>query len=130
LIKGVTLALIGVWVLGSTAYQVLVLSLPNAPIMGAIGFLALAANLAAVEILLRYRDGEANVRSVWLYSRNDAIGNVTVMVAAGFVALTGTAWPDLIVAALMAGLFLWSAIQIIAHALCELRSASPAVAAE
>jgi len=114
LIKGASLALMGVWVLGSTAYQVLVLGLPDAPIMGAIGFLALAANLASVAILIRYRDGDANVRSVWLCSRNDAIGNVAVMVAAGFVALTGTAWPDLIVA----------------QALRELRSASQAVPAE
>jgi len=130
LIKGASLALMGVWVLGSTAYQVFVLGLPNAPIMGAIGFLALAANLASVAILIRYRDGDANVRSVWLCTRNDAIGNVAVMVAAGLVALTGTAWPDLIVAALMAGLFLWSAIQIIAQALRELRASSQAVAAE
>jgi len=130
LIKGASLALVGAWVLGSAAYQVLVLGLPDAHVMGAIGFLALAANLAAVAILIRYRDGDANVRSVWLCSRNDAIGNVAVMVAAGLVALTGTAWPDLIVAALMAGLFLWSAIQIIAQALRELRASSQAVAAE
>ena len=71
--------------------------------------------------VLGYKDGDANVRSVWLCSRNDAIGNVAVMLAAGGVYFTGTAWPDLAVAGLMAGLFLWSALQIIKQALEELR---------
>jgi len=70
------------WVLGSTAYHVIVLGIPRAEIMGAIGILALAANVASVLILVRYKDGDANVRSVWLCSRNDAIGNVGVMAAA------------------------------------------------
>ena len=122
LIKGISLAAMGLFVLATTAYQVLVLGVPNAPVMGAIGVLALAANLLSVGILMRYRDGDSNVRSVWLCSRNDAIGNVAVMLAAGGVFLTGTAWPDLAVAAMMAGLFLWSATQIIAQALDERRS--------
>ena len=130
LLKGVSLALMGLWVFGSTAYQVLVLGLPSAPIMGAIGVLALAANLASVGVLLRYKDGDANVRSVWLCSRNDAIGNVAVMLAAGGVFATGTAWPDLAVAGLMAGLFLWSSIQIIAQALKERQHTVETVAAE
>jgi len=106
-------------VLGTTIYQVLVLGTPQAEVMGAVGFLALVANLGSVAILMRYKDGDANVRSVWLCSRNDAIGNVAVMLAAGGVWLTGTAWPDLIVAALMAGLFFWSSTQIIRQALHE-----------
>lgn len=130
LLKGVSLALMGLWVFGSTAYQVLVLGLPSAPVMGAIGVLALAANLASVGVLLRYKDGDANVRSVWLCSRNDAIGNVAVMLAAGGVFATGTAWPDLAVAGLMAGLFLWSSIQIIAQALKERQHTVETVAAE
>ena len=130
LLKGVSLALMGLWVFGSTAYQVLVLGLPSAPVMGAIGVLALAANLASVGVLLRYKDGDANVRSVWLCSRNDAIGNVAVMLAAGGVFVTGTAWPDLAVAGLMAGLFLWSSIQIIAQALKERQHTVETVAAE
>lgn len=121
LFKGVSLALMGLWVFASTIYQVLILGVPNAPVMGAIGFLALAANLTSVLILMKYRDGDANVRSVWLCSRNDAIGNVAVMAAAGGVALTGTAWPDLAVAGLMAGLFLWSAAQILVQAVRERR---------
>ncbi len=102
----------GLWVFGSTLYQVLVLGLPQAEIMGVIGFLAFAANVASVLLLMRYKDGDANVRSVWLCSRNDAIGNVAVMVAALGVWGTATAWPDLIVAAIMAGLFLYSSAQI------------------
>lgn len=130
LFKGVSLAAMGVWVLGATAYQVLILGVPNAPVMGAVGTLALAANVASVLILMRFKDGDANVRSVWLCSRNDAIGNVAVIGAAGAVYLTGTAWPDLIVAALMAGLFLWSAVHIIRQALDERRTAIAAAPAE
>jgi len=121
LFKGLGLAAMGVWVLGSTLWQVFVIGQPNPSVMGVVGVLALAANLASVLVLLRYRDGDSNVRSVWLCSRNDAIGNVAVIIAAGLVALTGTAWPDLVVAALMAGLFLWSAVQIIRQATIEMR---------
>jgi Co/Zn/Cd efflux system component len=130
LLKGISLALMGIWVFGSTAYQILVLGVPSAPVMGAIGALALAANLASVLVLMRYKDGDANVRSVWLCSRNDAIGNVAVMLAAGGVFVTGTAWPDLAVAGLMAGLFLWSSAQIIAQGLKERRHAIEVVPAE
>ncbi|WP_425404669.1 cation transporter [Hwanghaeella sp.] len=131
LFKGISLAVMGLWVFGSTLYHVVILGIPNAPVMGAIGFLALAANLTSVLVLMKYRDGDANVRSVWLCSRNDAIGNVAVMAAAGGVALTNTAWPDLIVAGLMAGLFLWSAVQILKQALqerSESRANGPAAA--
>ncbi|MEQ9491660.1 MAG: cation transporter [Alphaproteobacteria bacterium] len=130
LLKGVSLALMGLWVFGSTAYQVLVLGLPNATFMGAVGVMALAANLASVFVLLRFKDGDSNVRSVWLCSRNDAIGNLAVLGAAAAVVLTQSAWPDLIVAALMAGLFLWSAFQIIVQALQERRQQAEAAAAE
>ncbi|WP_127558726.1 cation transporter [Saccharospirillum alexandrii] len=121
LLKGISLALMGVWVLGSTIWQVWILGVPSAGIMGAIGVMALAANLASVLILLRYRDGDANVRSVWLCSRNDAIGNVAVIAAAVLVAFTASPWPDLVVAALMAGLFLKSSVSIIRQARGELR---------
>lgn len=127
LAKGLSLAAMGLWVFGSTAYQVLVLDVPNAEIMGVTGVLALFANLLSVVVLMRYKDGDANVRSVWLCSRNDAIGNVAVMAAAGGVFLTHSAWPDLIVAGLMAVLFLWSSGQIIRQALDERRNALPAV---
>ena len=119
LFKGLSLAAMGLWVLGSTAYQFLVLGVPKAEVMGIIGFLALVANLASVLLLLKYRDGDANVRSVWLCSRNDAIGNVAVMLAASGVWLSQSAWPDLIVAGIMAALFLLSSVQIIRQAFQE-----------
>src|SRR6476660_5592859 len=113
ILKGLSLTVMGVWVFGSTAYHVLVLGVPRAEIMGVIGIMALAANVTSVHLLMRYKDGDANVRSVWLCRRNDAIGNVYVMGAALAVWGTMSAWPDLLVAAIMAGLFLWSSTQIL-----------------
>jgi len=121
LLKALSLSAMALWVLGSTAYHVLILGIPRAEIMGAIGILALAANVASVLILMRYKDGDANVRSVWLCSRNDAIGNVAVMIAALAVWGTATKWPDLLVAAIMAGLFLTSSIQILRQSFKEMR---------
>lgn len=120
-LKALSLTTMALWVLGSTAYHVLVLGIPRAEIMGAIGLLALAANLASVLILMRFKDGDANVRSVWLCSRNDAIGNVAVMVAALAVWGTATKWPDLLVAAIMASLFMTSSIQILRQSFREMR---------
>ncbi|TPP10128.1 cation transporter [Rhizobium glycinendophyticum] len=119
--KGGSLFLMGLWVFGSTLHRVFYQGVPEAPVMGAIGFLALAANLASVLLLMNYKDGDANVRSVWLCSRNDAIGNVIVMIAALGVWGTATAWPDLIVAAIMAGLFLYSSTQILSQSYQEWR---------
>lgn len=121
LIKGISLAGMGFWVLGSTIYQIFILGTPSAPVMGGIGLLALLANLSSVVLLMKFKDGDANVRSVWLCSRNDAIGNVAVMIAAAGVYLTNTAWPDLVVASILASLFLWSAVQIVSQARSELR---------
>ncbi|PVB61359.1 cation transporter [Labrenzia sp. 011] len=121
LAKGSSLLLMGIWVAASTLYQLFVLGVPQAAVMGSIGFLALAANLASVMLLVRYKDGDANVRSVWLCSRNDAIGNVAVMLAALGVWGTATAWPDLVVAGLMASLFVSSSVQILRQALAEYR---------
>ena len=121
LAKGASLFLMGAWVFGSTIYRVFFIGVPEAGIMGVIGVMALAANLASVMLLLPYKDGDANVRSVWLCSRNDAIGNVAVMIAALGVWGTATGWPDLIVASIMAGLFLSSSVQIIRQALEERR---------
>lgn len=121
LAKAVSLLAMGLWVFGSTVYRVIYIGTPEAQVMGIIGFLALLANLASVGLLLRYKDGDANVRSVWLCSRNDAIGNLAVMVAALGVWGTASGWPDLIVATIMAGLFLSSAVQILRQALAERR---------
>lgn len=122
LAKGVSLLLMGLWVFGSTLYRVVYLGTPQAEIMGAIGFMALAANVASVLILMRYKDGDANVRSVWLCSRNDAIGNVAVMIAALGVWGSASGWPDVIVAFGMAALFLSSAWQIVRQGIGEYRS--------
>ena len=129
MLKGLSLTLMATWVLGSTVYQTLILGLPRADLMGSVGVLALAANLASVLLLLRYRDGDANVRSVWLCSRNDAIGNVAVMIAALGVWSMSSAWPDLAVAALMAGVFLASSTQIMRQAWAEYRRGDASVAA-
>jgi Co/Zn/Cd efflux system component len=120
--KALSLTLMGLWVFGATAYHVLVLGIPRAEVMGMVGLLALAANVGSVLLLLKYKDGDANVRSVWLCSRNDAIGNVAVMIAAVAVWATATKWPDLIVAAVMAGLFLYSSAKILKQASGELRT--------
>lgn len=121
LFKGLSLGAMGLWVISSTVYSVFVLKAPTAEVMGIVGVLALIANLISVGLLLKYRDGDANVRSVWLCSRNDAIGNVAVIVAAGGVFASGTAWPDLLVAGVMASLFLNSSVQIIRQARLELQ---------
>jgi len=120
LIKGLALAASGTWILGSTLYQSLTFSLPKPEIMGIVALLALAANLISVVLLVRFRNGDSNVRSVWLCSRNDAIGNLAVLLAASGVWVTASAWPDLLVAGIMASLFLWSAVQITKQAIREL----------
>ncbi len=129
LIKGATLAVVGVVVLATTAQRVFLGGLPHAETMTAVGLLALAANLTSVLLLLRYRSGDANVRSVWLCSRNDALGNIAVIGAGAAVAATASPWPDLIVAALIATLFLTSALQIVRQSVAELRSTAPTTTA-
>ena len=121
LFKGVTLALMGLWVLGSTLYRTLVLEIPNEMIMGSVAMMAFTANLISALLLLKYRNGDSNVRSVWLCSRNDAIGNLAALLAAGAVFATQSPWPDLIVAFAMALLFLHSASLILRQAIAELR---------
>jgi Co/Zn/Cd efflux system component len=121
LLKGLSLSAMAVWVFGSTIYHTLILGMPSAEVMGGVSALALAANLTSVLLLMHYKDGDANVRSVWLCSRNDAIGNVVVMVAALGVWGTASGWPDLAVAALMAGIFLTSSVQILRQAWREYR---------
>jgi Co/Zn/Cd efflux system component/copper chaperone CopZ len=122
LLQGVFLALLGLGVLLNTGYRVLVLNQPEAELMGVFGALALVANVAAAVVLLPHRAGDANARAVWLFSRNDALGNLAVVVAAGLVYLTRSPWPDLGVAVIIAGLFLHSAWSIIRDARADLRS--------
>jgi len=122
-LKGLSLAVMALVILGLAVRDMLAPGVPRAEVMGLVGFAALAANVASVLILMRWRDGDSNVRSVWLCSRNDAIGNVAVMAAAVLVAWLQSGWPDLIVAVAMAGLFLSSAVQILQRAARERRHA-------
>jgi Co/Zn/Cd efflux system component len=95
--------------------------MPDAQLMGVIGVLALAANIGAALLLFRHRDGDSNRRSVWICTRNDAIGNLAVLVAALGVFGTGSLWPDFVVAAIMATLALWGAVQVMRQAARELQ---------
>jgi len=122
LVKGATMGLFGCWVIGQAAWNLYYGALPGAFVMGSIGLLALVANVASAGLLYAFRSGNANMRSVWLCSRNDAIGNVAVMLAAGGVFSLGSAWPDLLVALVMAGLALSSSVLIIRQATVEFRS--------
>lgn len=121
LVQGLFLAGLGLFVIGMAAWRALNAIPPGAELMGGIGVAALAVNVAAAWILSRFREGDANVRAVWLFSRNDALANVAVIVAAGLVAWTHSAWPDLVVALVIAVLFLHSAYEIVRDARRELR---------
>tara|TARA_R110002124_G_C8973012_1_gene515480 strand:+ start:4353 stop:4877 length:525 start_codon:yes stop_codon:yes gene_type:complete len=119
LLKGLSLGAMAIFVLGFTLYRVFVTGDPEPFTMGAIGLMALAANMVSVLLLLKYREGDSNIRSVWLCSRNDAIGNVAVMLAGAGVFATGTIWPDIAVAFVIAGLFMHSSVKITIQALSE-----------
>ena len=123
LIQGLFLGALGLGVLASTIYRMIVQQQPEAELMGLFGIIALVVNVVAAMVLIPHRTGDANVRAVWLFSRNDAIGNAAVVVAAGLVAWTGTAWPDLAVAVVIAGLFLQSSWSIVRDARNDLREA-------
>lgn len=121
LLKGVTLAVLGIYVLVSAILAAIGGSAPRPETMGIIGTLALLANAGVALILFQFRGGDANMRSVWICSRNDAVGNVAVVLAAAGVFGTGTAWPDLIVATVLATLGLWGGWQIMTQAGSELK---------
>lgn len=120
LVKGATLGLLGLYVMVTTIWAVWSGNLPQAEWMGGVGLLALVANGAVALMLYRFRAGDANMRSVWICSRNDAIGNVAVVLAAAGVFGTGTPWPDLIVAGVMATLGISGGFQIVLQARAEL----------
>ncbi len=123
MLKGMSLLVMAVIVLGMTIYRLIDGPVPDAPIMSGIGLAALAANVLSVLILMKWKDGDANMRAVWLCSRNDAIGNVVVIGAAGVVFLTGSHLPDLLAALVMATLFFRSALEITSRARIELKHA-------
>jgi Co/Zn/Cd efflux system component len=124
LVKGVSMTAFGVWVIGVTGYHALAGTLPKAEVMGAVGLLALAANVGVAVLLYAFRHGDANMRAVWLCTRNDAVSNLAVLLAAAGVYVGQTGWPDLAVAALMATLALRSGWLVIRAAAVELRSMS------
>ena len=130
LFKGATLAVLGTVVLGSAAFAALGGSSPEPHAMGIVGVLALFVNFGVAALLYRFRSGDANMRSVWICSRNDAVGNVAVVAAALGVFGTGTAWPDLIVACILAGLAISGGWQIIRHARRDLRQSAVLAPAE
>ncbi len=122
-VKGATMGLFGIWVLGAALWYAALGTLPDAATMGAVGFSAFVANLVVFGILWAYRRGDSNMRSVWLCSRNDVAGNLAVLLAAAGVFGTGTAWPDNVVAGVMAALALQGAWQVVTLALAELQRA-------
>lgn len=124
LIKGLSMGAYGIFVLGKSALVAWSGGVPEPITMGAVAFLALLANLLVAGLLYAFRDGDANMRSVWLCSRNDAIGNVAVMFAAWGVFGTGTGWPDFVVAAIMGGLALSGARLVVKQARSELATVS------
>ena len=119
--KGITMGLFGLFVLASAIWSFIDDKVPEPYTMGLIGMLALVANASVALMLYAYREGDANMRSVWLCSRNDAIGNLAVILAAVGVFGSGRAWPDLLVALIMAGLGLSASIQVSRQALRELK---------
>lgn len=129
LVKGATMGLFGLWVVGATIWHAVAGTLPHAVTMGTVGFAALIANAVVFAMLWAYREGDSNMRSVWLCSRNDVIGNFAVMLAALGVFGTGSGWPDVIVAAVMGLLALQGAWVVICQATGELRQGKLAATA-
>jgi Co/Zn/Cd efflux system component/copper chaperone CopZ len=120
-LQGLFLGALGLSIIATTAYRVFFQVLPEAELMGIFGAIALLVNVAAAAVLVPHRTGDANVRAIWLFSRNDAIGNLAVVIAAVFVGWSGTPWPDYIVAVVISVLFLQSSWAIVNDARTELR---------
>lgn len=127
-VKGISMGLFGLWVTGNTLYRVINGVPPEAAIMGLVGVLALVANLGVAFMLYRFRNGDSNMQSVWICSRNDAIANVAILAAAAGVFVSGTRWPDLAVAAVIATLALSGAWQVLRASVGELRAVGLQVA--
>jgi Co/Zn/Cd efflux system component len=124
LAKSATMGAFGLWVIGVAVWHAWHGTLPQAFTMGAVGLAALAANAASFGLLWAYRGGDANMRSAWICTRNDVLGNLAVLLAALGVFGTGTGWPDVIVAAIMAGLALQGSVTVFRQAWGELRHRS------
>lgn len=124
LLKAATMLTFGLWVFASAVWGFVAGAAPQAETMGLIGALALVSNVVVALMLYRWRTGDANMRSVWICSRNDAVGNLAVMAAALGVFGTGQGWPDLLVAAIMAGLAIWGSVDVFRHARGDLANAA------
>ena len=124
-VKGLTMGLFGLWVLVRAALNMSAGNPPQAEMMGATAFVALAANVGVAVLLYRYRDGDSNMRSVWLCTRNDVLGNLAVLLAAGGVFAFVSRWPDLVVAVVISGLALVGAAQILRQAGHERQGCCP-----
>ena len=120
LLKGLAMSLYGVAVLAYAGWRAWLGLPPEAITMGLVGLLALAVNFSVAAMLYRFREGDANMRSVWLCTRNDVIANIAVLIAAAGVLGTGTVWPDVAVAGMLAVLGLSSGRIVIRHARAEL----------
>lgn len=125
LAKGITMGVFGLWIVGAVVWHAMHGTLPSAVTMGAVGVAALAANAASFALLWAYRSGDANMRSAWICTRNDVIGNCAVLLAALGVFGTGTGWPDIVVAAIMAGLAMQGSWIVIRQSLGEMRQPAP-----
>jgi Co/Zn/Cd efflux system component len=126
LLKGASMGLFGLWVIGTAAWHAVNGTLPGALTMGVIGFAGLVANTASFALLWAYRAGDANMRSAWICTRNDMLGNLAVLAAALGVFGTGAGWPDVIVATIMASLALQGSVSVLRQSLGELRHGVPA----
>lgn len=127
--KAVSMLVIGLWVIGVAVWHVMTGAMPEPYTMGIVGFSALVANAASFGVLWRFREGDSNMRSAWICTRNDVLGNIAVLMAAVGVFGTGSGWPDVIVAGIMAGLAIQGAATVLPQALAELRQARAPVPA-
>jgi Co/Zn/Cd efflux system component len=128
LLKGATMGVLGLWVIGEAAWHVYIGRIPEPIVMGAVGLAALLANAIVALMLYRFRDSEANLRSAWICSRNDVIGNLAVLLAALGVFGTRALWPDVVVAMAMATLALQGGVTVIRQSLDELSRSQSLVA--
>jgi Co/Zn/Cd efflux system component len=122
MIKGLAMGGFGIWVMAATVYHMTQGTLPDFAVMGGVGALALLANIVSAGLLYRHRQGDSNMRSVWLCSRNDAIANIAVILAAGSVWASASGWPDLAVGGVIAALALSNSFVVIRQARGELRA--------
>jgi Co/Zn/Cd efflux system component len=128
--KGATMGIFGLWVIGVTAWHAWHGTVPQAFTMGAVGTAALLANAISFALLWAFRQGDSNMRSAWICTRNDVLGNLAVLLAALGVFGTGTGWPDIAVAVIMASLALHGAWVVLGQSRTEMRASAPLQPAE